>query len=102
MSAHISFNPNSTYGILLRTAMGSLETGLVKANEVLGTMTEMLDGDGSSDTHYTYITSKFGFTDNAVAHAGYAELSALVGKLNTDGSITNMHAALIQAFNRFK
>ncbi len=99
---HLFFNQNSQHGNMLRSTMAQLEGGLIQLNEVLGAMNLMLTGDGSLTTHFPYMTAKFGFTDDATSQAAWQELTALAAKLNVDTSVTNVHAQLIQGFNKFR
>jgi len=82
--------------------LSHLEQGLDSLDEEIGTMSQMIDGDGTQDSHYTYMTTHYGFGSNEVAHAAFNELSAIKGKVLVDTSVTNVHAALIQAFNKFR
>jgi len=99
---HIAFNDQTTHGRLLRRALQQQEEGLQNLNEVIATMALMIDGDGSDATHFAYATPKFGFTNDAAAKAAWDELNSLAGKLNTDGSVTFVNAAMKQAFNKFR
>ena len=62
----------------------------------------MIDGDGSQAGHFTYATAKFGFSSDAVTKAAYEELQSLASKLNANSSVTNVNAALVQSFNKFR
>ena len=66
------------------------------------TMTQMLDGDGSNVTHFNAHVAAYGFTDTANAKAAYEELGALVGKLDTDASVSSVKAAIAQFLARFR
>lgn len=100
--SHIVFNPSPSWGALLKGALNSLEHGLQDLNNVTACMTRMIDGDGSDPAQFTYMTNRFGFSTNADAKAAWDELNSLAGKLNTDASVTSMHAALLQAFSKFR
>jgi hypothetical protein len=99
---HLAFNDQLSHGRLLRQALLQLESGLEALNDIIAVMAVMLDGDGSSTTHFPYITSHFGFSTDANAKLAYEELNSLAGKLNTDASTTNVHAAMLQAFSKFR
>jgi hypothetical protein len=99
---HIGFDKTSQHGNRLFSHLNRLEIGLEGLNDELATMSLMIDGDGTSDTHFTYMTSKYGFTDNATAKAAFEEMSSFLAKLNTDNSVTNVSSALLQAFNKFR
>ena len=99
---HLFFNQTSQYGNQLRSALSQLEQGRDQLNDVLTAMATMINGDGSSSTHFPYMTAKFGFTDDTTARAAWLEITALLAKLNTDASVTNLNTALNQAFNEFR
>jgi len=100
--SHIYFNEQSQYGRLIRRALNLIEDGLDNLNDTIGVITVMIDGDGSQADHFTYATTKFGFGSDADTKAAYEELQSLAFKLNTNASITDMNAALLQAFNKFR
>ena len=100
--AHIAFNDQITHGRLLRRALSQMEESLEGLGDLVATIALMIDGDGSQVAHFTYVTSKFGFTDNATAKAGYEELQSVYGKLSTNASVSSVNAALLQAFNKFR
>lgn len=99
---HIQFNDQLPHGRMLRRALDQLEEAIAKLEDLISTVTLMIDGDGSQASHFTYVTSKFGFADNATAKAAWDELNSLMFKLTTNSSITDMYAALNQAFNKFR
>lgn len=72
---------------------------LVKAKDV---MQVMIDGDGSSATHFTEVTARFGFTDNATAKAGWDELNSALFKLTTDAQVSSVQAAMLQLFSKLR
>lgn len=96
------YDKGTVYGVKLNGVLSSLEHQLNELNGLLGTMTSMIDGDGSNDSHYAELTSRFGFTSNAVAHNAFNELGAMHGKLFTDASVTNVRAATVQAINKLR
>ncbi len=100
--AHINFNHNTQHGQLLHSAITRLEDSFDDLNEIKGAMALMIDGDGSQAAHFAYMTVKFGFDTDALAKAAYDELASLLGKLNTNASVTDVNAALLQAFNKFR
>lgn len=99
---HIAFNQSTQHGLLLRRAVADLELGLEALNDVLAVMVTMIDGDGSQASHFTYATSKFGFESDAGAKSAFDELNSLAFKLNTNSSVSDTNAALLQAFNKFR
>lgn len=95
---YIQFDEGSHGGRQLRNGLTLLEQGLAQLNGVLGMMVQAQDNGAVGTT----IQGLFGFPDVATAQAGYSELSADVGKLNTNADVTNVNAALIQLFNKFR
>ena len=68
-------------------------------------MVQMQDGGVSG----AYIVARYGFVsggnaaaDAAVADAAIAELSSVVGKLTTDGSVSSVAAAIKQLGDKFR
>jgi len=99
---HISYSASTQHGALLHAALAQLEAKFDDLNDIHATMALMIDGDGSQAAHFPYMTSKFGFTSDAVAKAAYDELSSLLFKLNTNTSVTDVNAAMLQAFNKLR
>ena len=101
MVNHIAFNENSQYGNQLRQALTFLERGKLELNDLLGVMTQMLDGDGSQASHFDYMVPLFGFISNAKAKEAWEELNSVMAKLNTDASVSFVNAAMTQVFAKF-
>jgi hypothetical protein len=99
--SHIAFNDQLPHGRQLRAALSKIEDGYESLNEVIAIMTRMIDGDGSSAAHFTYMVTKMGFADTAGAKAAFDELNSLAFKLNTNASVTDVNAALLQVFSKF-
>jgi len=95
---HIHFDDNLPYGRLLRSALRTNEDADDKLADIVALFASMIDGDGSSDTHYTEVTSRFAFTSNAQAHLAYNELTSAYSKSSGNGSVTNVRAARDQMF----
>ncbi len=99
---HIQYNPNLPHSAQFRSALSQFEDAFDHLNELRATMALMIDGDGSSANHFSYMTGKFGFLDDAGAKAAWEELNSMLAKLNTDASVSSVNAALLQAFNKFR
>jgi tetrahydromethanopterin S-methyltransferase subunit H len=99
---HLAFNADTQHGRLLRRGLTQLEDGLDQLNDLKGTMQLMIDGDGSQAAHFTYLTAKFGFGSNDDAKAAWDELNSLLFKLNTKSQVSDVNAALLQAFSKFR
>jgi hypothetical protein len=95
---HIHFDDTTQYGRLLRTMLRTNETGDDLLADVMSLIQSMLDGDGSSDAHYTEVTIRFGFPSNALAHAAFNELASAHAKTSGNGAVTNVRAARDQMF----
>lgn len=93
---HIAFDPQTAHGNQLKGAVHEFNRGLDSLNELFLTMEQMKDGDGSQASHFDYAVEKFGFADNVAAKACYDELNSVLAKLNTNGSVSNVSAAINQ------
>lgn len=98
----IHFNDGLPHGRLLRTALTDLENGCDGLNHVVAALALMVDGDGSSATHFDEVMTRLGTPTTAVAKALYDELQALRFKLNTDTSVTDVLAAINQALAKLR
>lgn len=98
---HYVFNRTLPAGFRLGVAFDALDSAkrLIAERE---TMTQMLDGDGSNVAHFNAHVAAYGFTDTTNAKAAYEELGALIGKIDTDASVSNVKAAIAQALARFR
>lgn len=99
---HIGYTTSSPKGDKLRVMLLHGEDFIDQLNDLVGSMQLMIDGDGSQAAHFAYMTTEFGFDSDTVAKAAWEELLSVQGKLNTDASVSNVKAALIQAFNKFR
>lgn len=99
---HILFSNPTIARERIRVMLSQLEQGLDSLDEEIGTMTQMIDGDGSQDSHYDYMRDQYGFATSAVAHAAFNELASVKGKVLVDDSVSGVHAALTQAFSKFR
>jgi hypothetical protein len=99
---HIAFNDQLQHGRLLRRCLNGLEDGYENLLDVIDVMAQMLDGDGSAVGHFAYHVSKFGFADTTAAKACWDELQSLKGKLSVNSSVTDVNAALLQAFAKLR
>lgn len=101
MSNFYAFNDQINHGRQLRRCLDQMEESHTSLDDLLLVMAQMLNGDGSQDAHFDEIAANFGFATNAKAHAAWSELSSLAAKFSTDSSVTNVKAAMAQAFARF-
>ena len=99
---NIFFNQSTQYGSLLRLALKNHEDGFIALNNVLSVMGHMITGSGTSDTEFAEVTTRFGFDDNADAKAAWDELNSYLAKVNTDASVSNVNAAMLQLFSKMR
>ena len=95
---HIHFDDNSQYGRILRQMLRTNEAADDQLADVVALIQSMLDGDGTSDAHYTEVTVRFAFPTNELAHAAFNELSSAYSKSSGNGSVSNVRAARDQMF----
>lgn len=98
----IAFNDGLPHGAMLRRALTNLELGQEGLVDILAAMVLMIDGDGSQVTHFDEVMTRFAFPSTTVAKAAYDELQSLRSKITVDSSVTNVNAAMLQAFNKFR
>jgi hypothetical protein len=99
---HIGCNETTNYGRLLKSYMLNFEASTDGLIDLLSAMALMLNGDGTQDAHYTYMTAQFGYANDALSHQAYTELNSLVAHYNTDASTTGTKSAMAQAFSKFR
>lgn len=95
---HITYQQNTQHGAMLRQSLQQLENGLESLVDLLAVMDQMKDSGEVTE----YLREKFGFVSVEAAEAAYNELASLHFKLTTNGSVDNVNAALLQAFNKFR
>jgi hypothetical protein len=100
--AHISFNDQLQHGRMLRRALQMSEEADDLLTDVRDVMIQMRDGDGSQDTHYAEVTSKFGFATNAKAKSAFEELDSAYSKTSGNGSVSNVRAARDQLYAKLR
>lgn len=100
--AHIHFNDTTQYGRMLRRFLNEAELSDDLFTDVRDVMIQMRDGDGSLASHYTNVTSKFGFTDDTKAKEAFDELDSAYSKTSGNGSVSNVRAARDQMFAKLR
>lgn len=100
--AHIHFNDQTTYGRMLRRMLQMAEESDDLMKDVRDVMIQMRDGDGSVDTHYAEVASRFGFANNAKAKEAFDELDSAYSKTSGDGSVSNVRTARDQLFAKLR
>ena len=101
--SHIAFNDQTNHGRLLRASLTNLENGVEGIDDILKTMSLMINGDGTQEAHFTaYVIGKFGFPDAATAKSCWDELNSVNFKLQTDSSVSSVNAAIKQVINKHR
>lgn len=102
MANFYNYSPTtSTHGKFLQRVVSSVSDDDRWFKDLMAMMVQMLDGDGSQDSHYATIVTRFGFPDNGTAHAAYNELQSCYSKISGDGSVSSVRAARDQFVARF-
>jgi hypothetical protein len=97
----LKYNPTtSTHGKFVQSAVTSLKDGKRRLADLMGILSQMINGDGSQDVHYAYMTTALGCPDDATAHLLFNELNTNALKLSTDASVTTLNASLEQLFSK--
>ncbi len=92
---HISIDLAKRHGQSLRKGLDLLEEALTILNDEVAAMPSMVDG-----SDYTYLEDQFGFPEGK-GQTAKAELESLLGKFNTNDSVSNVKAATQQVLNYF-
>jgi hypothetical protein len=100
--SHIKFNDGLPHGSQLRRALTALESGTESLADVIACMARMIDGDGSSADHFTYMQQRYDFASTADAKSAWEELNSLNSKFSGNGQVSDVNAALLQAFAKFR
>ena len=91
---HIYFDKNaSSYGLMLRKLLQQMEESDALFADIRDTMVQMRTGDGSLDSHYSVVKSRFGFLTDADAKAAFDELDSAYAKTSGDGQVSNVYTA---------
>lgn len=104
----IQYSKTLEHGGYLNGSLTSLEVGIDRLVKALGSMTLMIDGDGSNSSQFAEVVSRYGVegVDDAArlvnAKAMWDELNSLKFKLTTDGTVDHVDAARIQAINKLR
>ena len=100
--SHLHFNDQTQYGRMLRRTLNLLEEGDDLLADVISVMTTMIDGNGSSEAHFTEVTTRFGFASNADAKAAYDEAQSCYSKTSGNGTVSDVRAARDQFFAKLR
>jgi hypothetical protein len=100
--AHIYVDQTKPHGAQLRNMLNQLENGRNQLLALVDCIVTMIDGDSAVAANYGEVASRFGFPDTTTAKAAFDELNSLKSKLATDADVTNVQAAMLQAFSKFR
>jgi hypothetical protein len=89
--AHYTMNEDKPLTRTLRGGMNMLRAALHQLEWSLGAMNQMSDAQ---------LVTNFGFADTTAAAAAKGEVGSAVGKLTSDASQTNTHAAVQQMLDQ--
>ena len=87
--SYIHFDSGLQHGGMLRGALTRLENGRDDLLAVREVMIQMRDGDGSQAAHYTQVTIRFGFPNDATAKAAFEEIDSCCFSLNSAEAAMN-------------
>ena len=95
-ATNIPFDRSNQFGQEIKALLNAYRKVNQDGPLILSAMAHMIDGDGTSDTHFTEMVT-LGIYDNTTdAKASYDELQSVNAKLTTDASVTSVDAALKQ------
>lgn len=93
---------SSTHGKFWQRAGSAMENDDLWLKQLVDCMTQMLDGDGSQDAHYTTMATACGFASAAIAHSAFNELMSCYSKTSGNGSVSDVRAARDQFCSRIR
>lgn len=97
---NIPFDRANQFGQEIKALLNGYRKVVTDGPIVLAAMATMIDGDGSSDTHFAEMVTLGIYETNADAKASYDELASVNAKLSTDASVTSVQAALLQVCSK--
>lgn len=100
--AHYHFNDQTNHGRMLRRTLQMSEEADDLMADVRDVIIQMRSGDGSEASHYTAVTTRFGFASDADAKAAFEELDSAYSKTSGNASVSNVRAARDQLFARLR
>lgn len=100
--SHIPVNQSVPFGNGLVDDLSQLEGAYNRIKGRLASMSLMIDGDSGQAANYTEMQQRVGLESNEDAKAAFDELNSAMFKLGTNASVTDVNAALLQVFNKFR
>ena len=101
-SNHIQYDKSKDIARNLDRGLSMLLEAKELLTNVLAAQVQMIDNGGATTDDFDQLATQGGYvagdyaTANAAAQASYNELASLLAKLNTDGSVSNVDAAIKQ------
>lgn len=95
-ATNIPFDRSSQFGQEIKALLTAYRKVNQDGPNILEAMAHMIDGDGTDVSHFTEMVTLGIYDNTADAKASYDELASVNAKLTTDGSVTNVDAALKQ------
>lgn len=102
MANHIYFDQSTQFGRKLRVVLDKMEQSDDEMTDVRDCMIQMRSNDGSQDSDYTEVATRFGFETAAKARAAFEELDSAYSKTSGNGSVSNVRAARDQLFAKLR
>ncbi len=99
----IRLNQGTDFGRTVVRALQLIREGVETLEHSRARYLQARDGDGSQDADYDLIATEGGFQAgdyadaNAAAHASFLEIDSLFSKVGTDGNVSNVRSAILQA-----
>jgi len=99
----IDSNPGQPLTARLHSGLRKIRDGLDELREWRAAFIQTRDGDGSEAGHYDLSATLGGYSPGdyassaAAAKASFDEADSLYAKLSTDGSVSSVNAAILQA-----
>lgn len=95
-ATNIPFDRSNQFGQEIKALLNAYRKANQDGPNILGAMAVMIDGDGSDVSHFAEMVTLGIYENTTDAKASYDELASVNGKLTTDGSVTNVDAAIKQ------
>jgi hypothetical protein len=95
-TTNIEFDRSNQFGQEIKALLNAYRKAVTDGPILLAALAHMVDGDGTSATHFDEPVAQGIFPTNADAKASWDELQSANAKLTTNNSVTDVQAALLQ------
>ena len=95
-ATNIPFDRSNQHGQELKACLNGIRKAVTDLPILLGIFTHMVDGDGTDVSHFTELVTLGVYENTADAKASWDELQSVNAKLQTDGSVMSVNAAMLQ------